>query len=183
MTDRLLLGITGSVAAFKGVALASLMSGEGCEVDCILSDGGSRFVTPWQVSGVTGRPCSTELFDRTDVAVSPHLELTRPASLMVVAPASANFLAGLACGFAGRLLTAAALAFEGPLVVAPAMNHRMWTAKATRENVERLADRGVVFVGPVEGRLGCGEEGPGRMAEPEAVWAECRELLERSGKG
>jgi phosphopantothenoylcysteine decarboxylase/phosphopantothenate--cysteine ligase len=122
MADRILLGITGSVAAFKGVALASMMSREGCEVDCILSSGGLRFVTPWQVSGVTGRPCRSELFDDTDVAVSPHLELTESVELMVVAPASADFLARLAAGLAGQLLTAAALAYEGPLVAAPAMN-------------------------------------------------------------
>jgi phosphopantothenoylcysteine decarboxylase/phosphopantothenate--cysteine ligase len=182
MADRILLGITGSVAAFKGVALASMMSREGCEVDCILSSGGLRFVTPWQVSGVTGRPCRSELFDDTDVAVSPHLELTESVELMVVAPASADFLARLAAGLAGQLLTAAALAYEGPLVAAPAMNERMWASGATRKNVEMLRERGVVFVGPVEGRLGCGDEGQGRMAEPEDIWAECKKILRRPGR-
>jgi phosphopantothenoylcysteine decarboxylase/phosphopantothenate--cysteine ligase len=179
MSDRILLGITSSAAAFKGVALASLLRKNGFLVDGILSANACRLIGPAQLSCVTGRPVHSEMFPAQPSDSIPHITLSEGASALVVAPATAHFLARLAWGFADELLTATALACDCPVLVAPAMNPRMWSNQATRENVDRLRIRGVAFSGPEEGRMACGATGYGRMAEPETVLADVLRMLGR----
>ncbi len=178
MAGRILLGITSSAAAFKGVALASLLRGRGYEVDGILSSNACRMVTPAQLACATGRPVHTELFPPQPCDPVPHITLSEGARLLVVAPATAHFLARLAWGFADELLTATALACDCPVLVAPAMNSRMWLNKATAANVEILRGRGVTFAGPVDGRMACGTCGPGRMMEPSDILEAAIRILE-----
>jgi phosphopantothenoylcysteine decarboxylase/phosphopantothenate--cysteine ligase len=168
MSHRVLLGVTGSAAAFKGVALASILAKKGYSVDPVLTAAGARFVGPAQLSSVTGRRTWTEMFGEPGDHM-PHITLSESAHILVVAPATADIIARMALGMADGLLPALALAFSGPVVVAPSMNSRMWESKPTMENVGRLRSRGVVFAGPSKGRLACGDSGTGRMMEPEEV--------------
>jgi phosphopantothenoylcysteine decarboxylase / phosphopantothenate---cysteine ligase len=163
---RVLLGVTGGIAAYKACELARLLVRAGHEVFPILTRGAERFVTRETFVALT----------RRSVDESPYPHLTR-ADLLVVAPLTANTLAKLAHGLADDVLSEAALAHRGPILVAPAMNTRMWEHPATRANVETLRARGVELVGPDEGELAEGETGIGRMAEPEEIFARCQELL------
>jgi phosphopantothenoylcysteine decarboxylase/phosphopantothenate--cysteine ligase len=163
---RVLLGVTGGIAAYKACELARLLVRAGHEVFPILTRGAERFVTRETFAALT----------RRSVDESPYPHLTR-ADLLVVAPLTANTLAKLAYGLADDVLSEAALAHRGPILVAPAMNTRMWEHPATQANVETLRARGVELVGPDEGELAEGETGIGRMAEPEEIFARCQELL------
>ncbi len=178
---RILLGITGSAAAFKGVMLASLLRKKGFQVDGVITPAGLKFVTETQLSSVTGRPVFTELFGEDVVSTVPHIHLTDDLDLFVVAPATADFMAKAAWGLANDLLSSVYLACDCSVVMAPAMNQRMWNNPATRFNVERLAEMGVVLAGPVEGELACGTTGPGRMMEPREILEVCLDALR--GKG
>jgi len=174
---RILLGITGGAAAYKAVELASLFRRDGHEIDGVLSGGALEFITPNQLSCITGRPVFSRLFIEQPGDSIPHISLTDSLDLMVIAPATANFIARITHGFADELITAAALACEAPMVLAPTMNTRMWHNPATRHNIEILKGRGIVLAGPVEGRLACGTRGEGRMMEPIKIIEICRKLL------
>jgi len=174
---RILLGVTGGAAAYKAVELASLFRREGHEIDGVLSGGALEFITANQLSCVTGRPVFSRLFIEQPGDSIPHISLTDSLDLMVIAPATAHFMARITYGLADELITAAALACEAPMVLAPAMNTRMWNNPATRHNVELLKKRGIILAGPVEGRLACGTEGEGRMMEPTDIIRICREFL------
>jgi phosphopantothenoylcysteine decarboxylase / phosphopantothenate---cysteine ligase len=163
---RVLLGVTGGIAAYKACELCRLLVKDGHEVTPLLTAEAERFVTAHTFEALARRESPRDLY--------PHLV---EADLLVVAPLSANTLAKLAHGLADNVLTQAALAFRGPLLVAPAMNVRMWEHEATQENVRVLRERGVELIGPEEGALAEGVHGPGRMSEPEAILARCRELL------
>jgi len=163
---RILLGVTGGIAAYKACTLVRLLVRAGHDVHPVVTAGAERFVTAETFRALARAPRAESAY--------PHLE---PFDLLVVAPLTANTLARLAHGLADDLLTEAALAHKGPVVVAPAMNTRMWEHPATRRNVETLRDRGVELVGPAEGELAEGEVGPGRMAEPEEIAARIEELL------
>ena len=163
---RVLLGVTGGIAAYKTCELARLLVRAGHEVFPILTRGAERFVTVETFAALT----------RRSVDESPYPHLTR-ADLLVVAPLTANTLAKFAHGLADDVLGEAALAHRGPILVAPAMNTRMWEHPATQANVETLRARGIELVGPNEGELAEGETGIGRMAEPEEIFARCQELL------
>lgn len=163
---RVLLGVTGGIAAYKACELCRLLVRDGHEVTPILTPGAERFVGTATFEGLARRETPREVY--------PHLV---EADLLVVAPLSANTLAKLARGIADNLLTQAALAFRGPVVVAPAMNSRMWEHAATRENLEVLQSRGVEIVGPESGELAEGEVGIGRMSEPRAIAERCRTIL------
>lgn len=177
MRERIVLGITGSAAAFKGVALASGLRRKGFDVDGVLTSAACEFITPTQLACITGRPVRTGLFgDLSEPA--PHISLTDGCSLLVVAPATAHFMARIACGLADDLLTSVFLACEAPVVIAPAMNSRMWNNPATAANVELLLDRGVRLAGPMEGVLACGTTGKGRMMEPESILTACIDALD-----
>jgi phosphopantothenoylcysteine decarboxylase/phosphopantothenate--cysteine ligase len=163
---RVLVGVTGGIAAYKACELVRLLVKDGHEVTPLLTPDSERFVTAHTFEALARREAPRDLY--------PHLV---EADLLVVAPLSANTLAKLAHGLADNVLTQAALAFRGPVLVAPAMNVRMWEHPATKENVARLAERGVQLIGPEEGELAEGEHGPGRMTEPEVIFARCREIL------
>jgi phosphopantothenoylcysteine decarboxylase / phosphopantothenate---cysteine ligase len=165
---RVLLGVTGGIAAYKAAELARLLVKAGHEVTPILTDEAETFVAAKTFEALARREAPRELY--------PHLVRT---DLLVIAPLSANTLAKLAHGLADNVLTQAALAFEGPVLAAPAMNPRMWAHAATRGNVARLRERGVVLVGPDEGELAEGEWGVGRMSEPEEIFARVEAVLER----
>ena len=166
---RVLLGVTGGIAAYKSAYLARLLSGAGAEVQVVMTPAAKRFVGADTFAALTHKPVHSELFESTDVVL--HVSLAHDAEVAVVAPATANVLAKLALGLADDLLTSTLLECTCPLVIAPAMHSGMWNHPATRANVLVLEERGVRIVGPGEGALAAGDEGPGRMAEPEEILA------------
>ena len=168
---RVVLGVTGGIAAYKAAELARLLVKAGHEVTPILTDEAETFVTAKTFEALARREVPRELY--------PHLV---SGDLLLIAPLSANTLAKLAHGLADSVLTQAALAFEGPVLAAPAMNPRMWAHPATRENVAKLRERGVVLVGPDEGELAEGEWGVGRMSEPEEIFRRVEAIIERRGQ-
>ena len=166
---RVLLIIGGGIAAYKSLELIREISKRGGSVRAILTKAGAEFVTPLSVSSLSGEKVFTDLFSLTDEAEMGHIELSRSADLVVVAPATADLLAKMAHGLANDLASTALLATDKPVLVAPAMNVRMWQHAATQRNLATLKADGVRFVGPDEGAMACGEFGPGRMAEPLAI--------------
>ncbi len=166
---RVLLGITGGIAAYKAAELTRLLRKAGAEVRVVMTAAATEFITPMTLQALSGHPVRTELFDPEHEAAMGHIELARWADAVVVVPASADFMARLAAGMADDLLATLCLATVAPLVLAPAMNNRMWQAAATQENHARLLARGVQLFGPAEGEQACGESGPGRMLEPQQI--------------
>lgn len=173
------LGVTGSIAAYKALDLLRRLQKAGCTVSATLTASAQRFVTPLSFQALGAAPVYSEMFGPAEGAGGPfgHLEPGRTAELLVIAPATANILAKLANGLADDMLSCQALAFPGPVVVAPAMNPNLWAAPATRENMDRLRGRGVVCVGPVAGEVACGDQGKGRLAETEDILAACLRAL------
>ena len=167
---RIVLGVTGGVAAYKAAELTRLMVKAGAVVDTVLTESGERFVGAQTFQALSGRPVWTSLWDtRMDNAMA-HIDLTRGADALVVAPATANCLAKLAHGLADDLLTTLCLARDCPLLVAPAMNRQMWDNPATRRNVAQLGVDGVTILGPASGDQACGEVGDGRMLEAQQIF-------------
>ncbi len=164
-----LLIITGSIASYKALELIRLLRGAGVAVTAILTKGGAQFITPLAVSSLTGTKTYSDLFSLTDEIEMGHIELSRIADLVLVAPASADIIAKMATGIADDLATTALLATDKPVVIAPAMNHKMWSHAATQRNVAQLTRDGVTLIPPTEGDMACGEFGVGRMAEPAAI--------------
>src|SRR5207342_2652099 len=165
---RVLLVVGGGVAAYKALELTRLLRKAGVAVRPILTAAGAEFVTPLSLAALAEDKVYSELFSLTDEAEMGHIELSRSADLVVVAPATADLMAKAANGLAGDLASTTLLATDKPVLMAPAMNVRMWEHPATRRNLETLKRDGVSFVGPDEGAMACGEFGPGRMAEPPA---------------
>jgi phosphopantothenoylcysteine decarboxylase/phosphopantothenate--cysteine ligase len=166
---RILLIVGGGIAAYKSLELVRRLKERGASVRAILTKGGAEFVTPLSFSVLTEEKAFTDLFDLKDEAEIGHIRLSREADLIVVAPATADLLAKMVHGLAVDLATTLLLATDKPVLVAPAMNVRMWQHAATRRNVARLREDGIAFVGPEEGEMACSEFGPGRMAEPAAI--------------
>jgi phosphopantothenoylcysteine decarboxylase/phosphopantothenate--cysteine ligase len=166
---RVLLGVTGGIAAYKAAYLARRLRDEGADVQVVMTPSAVRFVGPDTFAALTGHAVHSDLFERTDEVL--HVRLAHRADVAVVAPATANALARLALGLADDLLTSTLLESACPLVVAPAMHSGMWAHPATQEHVRVLGARGAIVVGPSEGALAAGDEGMGRMAEPEDVVA------------
>jgi phosphopantothenoylcysteine decarboxylase/phosphopantothenate--cysteine ligase len=171
--------VTGGIAAYKSAILARLLTGAGADVTAVLTEAATRFVGVDTFSALTGREALTSLWQRPGEVL--HVGLAHGTDLAVVAPATANILAKLAHGLADDLLTSTLLEYGGPLVVAPAMHRGMWSNPATRSNVATLGERGVRFVGPVEGPLAHGDAGPGRMSEPEDILEALVETLDGVG--
>jgi len=165
----ILLIISGGIAAYKSLELIRRLAERGCRTRAILTRAGEEFVTPLSVASLTGDKVFTQLFSLTEESEIGHIELSRSADLVVVAPASADIMAKMASGLADDLATTALLATDKPVLIAPAMNVRMWMHPATQHNVAILQQRKVSVVGPNEGEMACGEYGPGRMAEPEEI--------------
>ncbi len=168
---RVLLVISGGIAAYKSLELIRGLRARGAAVRCVLTEAATHLVAPLAVAALTEDRVYTDLFSLTDESEIGHIRLSREADLVVVAPATANILAKMAAGIADDLATTALLATPTPILVAPAMNVVMWLHPATQRNVRLLAERGVRIVGPAEGDLACGEEGPGRMVEPDQIVA------------
>jgi phosphopantothenoylcysteine decarboxylase/phosphopantothenate--cysteine ligase len=168
---RILLIIAGGIAAYKSLELIRRLGERGVSVRAILTRAGAQFVTPLSVSSLTRERVFTDLFSLTDEAEIGHIELSRSADLIVVAPATADIMAKMATGLADDLATTALLATDKPVLIAPAMNVRMWTHPATQRNLSTLLQSNVTVVGPNDGDMACGEYGAGRMAEPEEIVA------------
>ncbi len=166
---RIVLGITGGVAAYKAAELARLLVKDGVEVQAVMTAAARHFVGPATFQAITGHPVYTDLWDERAAGGMAHIELTRGTDAVLVAPASADFLAKLAQGRADDLLSTLCLARDCPLLLAPAMNRQMWDHPATRRNVAQLEADGVILLGPVEGEQACGETGYGRLLEPAQI--------------
>lgn len=167
---RVLLIVGGGIAAYKALELTRLLRKAGVGVRPILTRAGAEFVTPLSLSALSEDKVYQELFSLTDEAEMGHIQLSRSADLVVVAPATADLMAKAANGLAGDLASTTLLATDKPVLMAPAMNVRMWEHPATQRNLKQLKADGVLFVGPDEGAMACGEFGPGRMAEPTAIF-------------
>ncbi|EDM70513.1 phosphopantothenoylcysteine synthase/decarboxylase [Roseobacter sp. AzwK-3b] len=177
-SKRILLIIGGGIAAFKSLELIRRLRERGAEVTPVLTRAGEEFVTPLSVSALAGQKVFRDLFDLTDEAEMGHIELSRSADLIVVAPATADLMAKMAGGLANDLASTLLLATDTPVLIAPAMNVRMWQHPATQRNIATLQADGIGFVGPEHGDMACGEHGPGRMSEPlEIVAAVDRALM------
>ncbi len=174
---RVLLIIGGGIAAYKTLTLIRLLRKAGAAVTPVVTRAGAEFVTPLSVAALAGEKVYSALFDLTDEAEMGHIQLSRVADLVVVAPATADLLAKMAQGRADDLASTLLLATDTPVLAAPAMNVRMWDHAATRRNVAQLAADGIRFVGPDEGEMACGEYGFGRMAEPEQIFAAIKAAL------
>jgi phosphopantothenoylcysteine decarboxylase/phosphopantothenate--cysteine ligase len=174
---RIVLGVAGSIAAYKAVDLASQLTQMGAQVDAVLTEAASRFVTTLSFASVTGRPAYSDMFAPSETRPELHVQLGREAELLLVAPATATTLARLALGLADDLLSLTALCTRAPLVLCPAMDSHMWEHPATQENVARLRQRGALVVGPEVGRLASGQVGAGRLAERETVLGAVRYAL------
>ena len=168
---NILLIIGGGIAAFKSLDLIRRLRERGASVTPVVTRAGEEFVTPLSVSALSGQKVFRDLFDLTDEAEMGHIELSRSADLIVVAPATADLMAKMAQGHADDLASTLLLATDTPILLAPAMNVRMWEHAATQRNIKTLKGDGVSFVGPNEGDMACGEYGPGRMAEPMEIVA------------
>jgi phosphopantothenoylcysteine decarboxylase / phosphopantothenate---cysteine ligase len=178
---RILLGVTGGIAAYKSPDLVRRLIEAGAEVQVVMSANAGQFVTPLTFQAVSGRPVRTDLWDAAAEAAMGHIELARWADHILIAPASADCIAHLAHGFANSLLTTLCLASTAPVWLAPAMNHQMWLHAATQANLKVLLERGVRVLGPVHGEQACGEVGPGRMLEPAQIAAQL--LAANTGSG
>jgi phosphopantothenoylcysteine decarboxylase / phosphopantothenate---cysteine ligase len=177
----IVLGISGSIAAYKGAELASRLTQAGAKVEVIMTESAQRFVTPLTLRSLTGRPVAAGMWETPEEFDIRHVSLARAADVVLVAPATANIIAKMTGGLADDLLSATLLATRAPVVVAPAMNAEMWANPATQENVARLKARGVFFVEPGTGYLACGTEGKGRLAETSAIIGITAQVLGREG--
>ncbi len=175
-TSHVCLIVTGGIAAYKAPDLVRRLREAGCEVKVVMTRAAQAFVRPLTFQAVSGQPVHTDLLDPAAEAAMGHIELARWADVVVVAPASADFLARLTAGFAEDLASALCLATTAPVLVAPAMNHRMWMHPATQHNLSTLVSRGVHCVGPDAGAQACGETGPGRLVEPDQILSAVRAL-------
>ncbi|MEO8714350.1 MAG: bifunctional phosphopantothenoylcysteine decarboxylase/phosphopantothenate--cysteine ligase CoaBC [Acetobacteraceae bacterium] len=175
--QRILLIVAGGIAAYKSLELIRLLRTRGCAVTCVLTANAAQFVTPLSVQALSESRVFTELFSLTDESEMGHIQLSRAADLVVVAPATANILAKMAAGIADDLASTLLLATDKAVLAAPAMNVRMWLHPATQANMATLAARGVRTIGPDEGAMACHEFGPGRLAEPAAILDAIEQLL------
>ena len=164
---HLVLGITGGIAAYKAAELTRLLVKNDITVQVVMTDAACHFITPVTMQALSGRNVHTKMWDESTLNGMPHIELSREADAIIVAPASADFLAKLVNGNADDLLSTLCLARDCPLLVAPAMNKQMWESPATQRNVTQLLKDGVMIMGPDSGEQACGEIGVGRMLEPE----------------
>ncbi|MDH3768961.1 MAG: bifunctional phosphopantothenoylcysteine decarboxylase/phosphopantothenate--cysteine ligase CoaBC, partial [Gammaproteobacteria bacterium] len=166
---KILLGVTGGIAAYKGIELVRRLRERGASVQVVMTPGARRFVTAQSFQAVSGESVRDDLWDSEAEAAMGHIELARWADIVVIAPASADFMARVVAGMADDLLSTLCLATDAPVWLAPSMNRMMWANAATQENVRVLEQRGIRLIGPATGDQACGEVGPGRMSEPEEI--------------
>ena len=166
---RIVLGVTGGISAYKAAFLVRLLRKNGANVRVVMTQSATKFVAPLTFQALSEKPVHTELLDLNTETAMGHIELAKWADLILIAPASANFIARYANGFAEDLLSTLCLATGSPVIIAPAMNQQMWRNQATQENLEKINARGITVVGPTAGVQACGDDGPGRMLEPEEI--------------
>ena len=179
MKKNIILGVSGSIACYKAADLASSLTQSGLNVHVVMTRHATEFVSPLTFQTLSRNPVTTGIFDEKESWHPGHIALADSADLLLIAPATANTLAKLACGIADDALTSIALAVTCPLLIAPAMNGKMWLHAATQENVARLKNRGATFLGPEEGLLACGYEGVGRLWNTSDIAAEALKILRR----
>lgn len=177
---ELVIGVSGGIAAYKTATLVSRLVQAGAGVTVVMTRSATELVGPKTFEALTGRPVGVEMFGS---GVHPHIELADQAELMCVAPATANLLAKAASGLADDLLSTTLLSFAGPVILAPAMNSRMWAKPAVQRNVQQLCEDGLILIDPEEGYLSCGARGPGRMASPESILDVIRKTLPSTTTG
>ena len=175
---RIVLGVTGGISAYKAAFLVRLLRKNGANVRVVMTQSATKFVTPLTFQALSAKPVHTELLDLNTETAMGHIELAKWADLILIAPASANFIARYANGFAEDLLSTLCLATDSPVIIAPAMNQQMWRNQATQENLERINARGITVVGPTAGVQACGDDGPGRMLEPEEIVVHTANIFE-----
>ena len=178
---RVVLGVSGSIASYKAADLASKLTQGGAKVDVILTDAAQKFVSALTFRSLTRRPVFTDMFDPASPLAEEHVELARAAAAMLIAPASATTLARVAHGLADDMVSLTALATTAPVLVAPSMDHQMWENAATQANVAVLRERGIIIIGPVEGRLASGRTGMGRLADADELIRALERALAGSG--
>ena len=178
--SRVLLIVGGGIAAYKACELIRLMRRADIAVRCVLTEAGAQFITPMTLAALSEQPVHTSLWDLKDEAEMGHIQLSREADLVVVAPATADLLAKMAHGLASDLATTLLLATDKPVLAAPAMNVRMWLHPATQRNIATLRGDGITVMTPDDGPMACGEFGPGRLPEPEAILAAIEAALNRA---
>jgi phosphopantothenoylcysteine decarboxylase len=176
------LGVTGSIAAYKSAELTSLLVKQGHEVFAVMTQDATEFITPLTLQTLSKNPVMTSFYDEKENWRPGHIQLADRANLLLIAPATAHIIAELAHGLAGHPLVAIALATRAPILLAPAMNGKMWENRATQENVEKLKSRGVEFIGPEEGMLACGYEGLGRLWKVDDIAFRVEFMLARQEK-
>jgi phosphopantothenoylcysteine decarboxylase len=176
---NIVLGVTGSIAAYKAAEITSRLTKQGADVHVVMTSDAQKFITPLAFKTLSRNPVVTDLYDEEEGWKPTHIKLADEADLLLIAPATANLLAKLAHGLADDALTCIALALnlEAKVLIAPAMNGKMWLHPATQQNVQTLRGRKVEFIGPEEGMLSCGYEGIGRLFEPEKIVQRALELL------
>src|SRR5215469_13327574 len=181
MSKNIVLGVTGSIAAFKAAELASQLAKQGCDIHVVLTADALRFITPLPFKTLSRHPVITDLYDEEEGWKPTHIKLADEADLLLIAPATANTLAKLSLGLANDALSCIALALnaEAKILIAPAMNGKMWLHPATQQNVATLKSRGAEFIGPEKGMLSCGYEGIGRLWPVDAVAKRAGELLKK----
>jgi len=177
----IVLGVTGSIAAFKAAELATLFTKAGFRVDVIMTRSATEFITPLTFRNVTGRPVVTTMWDLSSEFSVEHVALAEAADVILIAPATANIIAKIACGIADDMLTCTVLATKAPVIIAPAMNDNMWANEVTQQNVEKLKKRGFTFIGPVYGRLASGKHGLGRLIDLNEIFDITLQVLGRTG--
>ena len=175
---EILLGVTGGIAAYKSAELASKLVQVGASVWVVMTRAAEQFIGATTFEALTGRPVYCDLFSPYEYHRGAHIGLAQRAEMMVVAPASANYLAKAAHGIADDLLSTLALTVTGPILLAPAMNSEMWNKPSVQRNVAQLGDDGLHFLEPTSGWLSCGQVGSGRMAEPQEIFCRIAELLD-----
>jgi phosphopantothenoylcysteine decarboxylase/phosphopantothenate--cysteine ligase len=178
---RILLIISGGIAAYKSLDFIRRLREAGAQVRCVLTKGGAQFVTPLSLAALSAEKVYSDLFSLTDESEMGHIRLSREADLIIVAPASANLIAKMAQGLADDLASTILLASNKPVLIAPAMNGMMWENAATKDNVAALIRRGIKIIGPAKGAMACGEEGEGRMMEPDEILAATRDHFSTPG--
>src|SRR5499427_5096593 len=179
MSKNIVLGVTGSIAAYKAADLASLLTKQSCDVHVVMTADALKFITPLPFKTLSRHPVVTDLYDEEEGWKPAHIKLADEADLLLIAPATANFIAKLALGLANDALSCVALALnpQAKLLIAPAMNGKMWLHPATQHNVAMLKGRGAEFIGPEEGMLSCGYEGIGRLWPVDGIAARAAKLL------
>ena len=173
----IVVGVTGSIAAYKAADLVSKLVKSGCEVNVVMSHGAQQFITPLTLQTLSRNPVVTDVFDGSHGWKPGHIDLADRAKLLLIAPATANIIAELACGLANNPIGEISLATLAPLLIAPAMNGKMWMHSATQQNVATLKSRGAHFIGPEEGLLACGYEGLGRLWNVDDIVVRALELV------